>query len=120
MAFSRPVIIECISGLDAAFSEEFRTALAGLDTGIPVVVELKRATVVDLPGLETIVETIRARREAGAPTYIAAAAPRLRAMLRQCHAPEEWLVIDGGEAARRRIILASAAHPVRTRVARSA
>lgn len=120
MAFSRPVIIECISALDAAFAEDFRVALSGLGSNVPVIVELKRATVVDLAGLEQIVAMVRSRREAGGPTMIAAAAPRLRAMLRQSQAPEEWIVIDGGEGARRRIILASAAHAARARVARSA
>jgi len=101
-----PVIIDCISALDAKFSNIFRETLAAVDLDLPVLVELKRATVGDMRGLAAIVDAIRERRAAGGHIALMSPPNRWSARLRWCGLPDEWVVEGGDAAERRRIILA--------------
>ena len=105
-----PVVIDCISQLDAGFGDVFRAALVTVDLDLTVLIDLKHATSADLGGLAAIAAAIGERRQAGGHVAVMTAPPRWRATLRHAGIPDDWIVSGGEAEARRRIILARAPH----------
>jgi len=94
------------------FTKSFETAVADVDLALPVLVQLKRATLDDAHGLTAMAETIGRRRVSGGYAAFITTSSRWRAALQRSGISSDLILRDENASAKRRIILANAAHGI--------